>query len=165
MIDPSKQGLKIVRQFNAPKEIVFEAFANADAMSQWWGPAGMSVIVKTFNFTPGGKFHYKMEANSQTMWGLFKYVNISRPDLIEFISSFSDEEGNVSTSPFPMDFPLEIYNKITLTEENGNTILQLEGHPVNATPAQEETYRSIKDSMQQGFGGTFDKLDRYLVKQ
>jgi uncharacterized protein YndB with AHSA1/START domain len=69
MIDQTKQGLKIVRHFNAPKEVVFEAFANAEAMSEWWGSTGMALTVKTFNFTPGGKFIYKMEGDGQTMWG------------------------------------------------------------------------------------------------
>lgn len=162
MIDQTKPGLKIVRHFNAPKEVVFEAFASADAMGEWWGPAGASISVKTFEFTPGGRFHYKMDGGGQTMWGLFKYVSINRYDLIEFVSSFSDEEGRVCTSPFPMDFPLEIRNQITLTEVNGRTTLTLQGHPVNATTAQEETYNSIKDNMQEGFAGTFDQLERYL---
>ncbi|MFD0749706.1 SRPBCC domain-containing protein [Mucilaginibacter calamicampi] len=162
MIDQPTQGLKIVRHFNAPQDVVFEAFANADAMGAWWGPAGMSILVNEFEFIPGGKFHYKLEANGQIMWGLFRYVSINRPDMIEFISSFSDEQGNICTSPFPMDFPLEILNIITLTEADGRTTLTLQGHPVNATAAQEQTYASIKDNMQQGFSGTFDKLDQYL---
>jgi PhnB protein len=162
MIDQTKQGLKIVRHFNAPKEVVFEAFANADAMSEWWGPAGSSLTVKAFDFTPGGKFHYKMDSNGQVMWGLFKYGKINRYDLIEFISSFSDEKGNVCTSPFPMDFPLEIFNQMTLTEANGRTTLTLQGHPINATAAQETTYNSIKENMQEGFAGTFDKLEKYI---
>lgn len=162
MIDQSKPGLKIVRHFNAPKQVVFEAFANAEAMGEWWGPARMDLTVKTFDFMPGGKFHYKMEGGGQTMWGLFKYITISEPDLIEFINSFSDEEGNVCTSPFPMDFPLEIFNQLTITETNGRTTLTLQGNPVNASAVQEETYNSIKDNMQQGFAATFDKLDSYL---
>jgi uncharacterized glyoxalase superfamily protein PhnB/uncharacterized protein YndB with AHSA1/START domain len=162
MIDHKKPGLKIVRHFNAPKEVVFEAFANAEAMGEWWGPAGMGLIVKSFDFTPGGKFHYKMESEGQIMWGLFKYVAINKPDAIEFISSFADEEGNISRSPFPMDFPLEILNQLTFTETAGRTTLTLQGHPINATNEQEATYSNIKENMEQGFGGTFDKLERYL---
>ncbi len=162
MRDQKEPGLKIVRHFNAPKEVVFEAFANGEAMGEWWGPAGMSLTVKAFDFSPEGKFHYKMENGDQTMWGLFKYVHINPYDLIEFISSFSDEQGNVCTSPFPMDFPLEIFNQITLTEANGRTTLTLQGAPVDASAAQQATYNSIKDNMQEGFAGTFDKLENYI---
>ena len=96
------------------------------------------------------------------MWGLFKYVTINRHDLIEFVNSFSDEAGNLCKPPFPIEFPLEIFNQIVLTEEDGMTTLTLRGHPINATTEQEATYASMYDNMQQGFGGTFNQLEHYL---
>jgi len=155
-------GLKIVRQFKAPKTLVFDAFASPEAFGQWWGPSGSQLSVASFDFRSGGKTHYKMEGNGHVMWGLFQYKNIRRADLLEFINSFADNEGNIITSPFPMDFPLEVFNKITLKENDGITTLTIEGHPINATEAQIETYNSIKDNMEQGFGGTFDQLEAYL---
>lgn len=155
-------GLTIVRSFKATKAKVFNAFANADSLAEWWGPAGSSITVISFDFQPGGKFHYKLEGGGQVMWGRFIYGNITRPDSIEFTSSFSDEAGNICKSPFPMDFPLEIFNSITLHEENGMTILTLTGHPVNATGDQQATYQSIIPNMEQGFAGTFAKLEEYL---
>lgn len=160
-----KEGLKIIRRFNAPIEMVFNAFATAEAMAKWWGPAGMPATVIDFDFREGGRFHYKMEGNGNIMWGLFRYGKIKSPDLVEFISSFSDEAGNICKSPFPMDFPLEIFNEIALTENNGITTLILQGYPIRATAEQEATYRSIFSSMQQGFAGTFDQLEQYLDAQ
>ncbi|MES2380923.1 MAG: SRPBCC domain-containing protein [Bacteroidota bacterium] len=159
-----KEGLKIVREFNAPKALVFDAFATAEAFAEWWGPVGMPVTVLHFDFKQGGKLHYKMEGNGQTMWGVFNYKNIIRPDSLAFVSSFSDESGNICNSPFPIDFPLEIFNQLTLEEKNGVTILTLSGHPINATPEQEATYNSMFENMSQGFAGTFNQLDAYLAK-
>jgi uncharacterized protein YndB with AHSA1/START domain len=166
MIQPidTKDGLKIVRAFNAPKALVFQAFANAKAFSEWWGPAGMPVTVKHFDFRKGGKTHYKMEGNGQVMWGVFNYGNIVEPDLIEFVSSFSDEGGNICKGPFPIDFPFEIFNQITLNEKNGITTLTLQGHPINATTEQIAVYHSIMQNMQEGFEGTFNQLEMYLAK-
>ncbi|WAC14604.1 SRPBCC family protein [Dyadobacter pollutisoli] len=159
-----REGLKIVREFKAPKTLVFDAFASPEAFAEWWGPSGSKLSVESFDFRPGGKTHYKMEGNGHVMWGLFQYQNIQRADLLEFINSFADAEGNIITSPFPMDFPLEIFNRITLEENNGITTLTIQGHPINATQAQIEIYHSIMDSMHQGFGGTFDQLEAYLGK-
>lgn len=158
-----KQALKIVREFKAPMAIVFDAFSTAEAFAQWWGPVGMPVTVVQFDFQNGGKLHYKMEGNGQVMWGLFNYRNIVKPNLIEFVSSFSDENGNICTSPFPMDFPLEIFNQLKLGEQNGITTITLSGHPINATPEQQATYFSILENMAQGFEGTFTQLDAYLA--
>lgn len=159
-----KDGLKIVREFKAPKSLVFNAFSTADAFAAWWGPAGMPVTVVHFDFKQGGKTHYKMEGNGQTMWGVFNYRNIVKPDLIEFVSAFSDESGAICKSPFPIDFPLEVFNHLTLTEKNGVTTVTLSGHPLNATPEQEATYFSMLENMTQGFEGTWTQLDAYLVK-
>lgn len=158
-----QEGLTIVRKFNAPKSLVFSAFTTAEALAAWWGPKGMPITVHKLDFKPGGIFHYKMEGNGQVMWGVFHYGNIVEPDMIEFVNSFSDEEGNICKAPFPIDFPLEIFNRLTLEEENGVTTLTLKGHPINATAAQEETYRSMLSSMEQGFGGTMDQLESYLA--
>src|SRR5687767_13604100 len=109
-----KEGLKLVRDFKAPKTLVFDAFATAEAFAEWWGPVGMPVTVIDFNFKKGGKLHYKMEGQGNVMWGIFVYHEIVRPDLIEFVNSFSDETGNVAKPPFPIEFPYEIYNELTL---------------------------------------------------
>jgi uncharacterized protein YndB with AHSA1/START domain len=159
-----KAGLKIVRDFKAPKSLVFQAFSTAEAFAEWWGPAGMPITVLHFDFKPGGKLHYKMEGNGQIMWGLFHYHNIDAPKLLEFVSSFSDESGKICKSPFPMDFPLEIFNLLTLDENNGYTTVTLSGYPINATPEQEATYYSMIENMNQGFAGTLNQLEAYLTK-
>ena len=159
-----RDGLKIVREFRAPKSLVFQAFSTAEAFAEWWGPVGMPITILHFNFKKNGKLHYKMEGNGQVMWGLFKYHNIVNPDLIEFVNSFSDEVGNICRPPFPIEFPLEIFNQMTLAEKNGITTVTLAGHPINATPEQEATYFSMIANMRQGFEGTLNQLESYLIK-
>ena len=159
-----KDGLIIVRDFKAPRKSVFQAFSTAEAFAEWWGPAGMPVTIKYFDFRKEGRLHYKTEGGGLTMWGLFKYGSILSPELIEFANSFSDEEGNICKAPFPMEFPLEIFNRITLLEKNGITTLTLESHPLNATPEQEATFYSMTENISGGFAGTFNQLDAYLAK-
>jgi uncharacterized protein YndB with AHSA1/START domain len=160
-----KEGLKIVREFKAPRTLVFQAFSTADAFAEWWGPVGMPITIKHFEFKKGGRLHYKTEGGGQIMWGLFKYGNIVSPELIEFVNSFSDEDGNICKPPFPTAFPLEISNQITLRENNGITALTLESHPLNATPEQEATFYSMTNNLSGGFAGTFNQLEAYLTKK
>jgi len=152
----------ITRSFNAPKDLVFQAFSTEAAMSEWWGPVGMDISVKSFDFRPGGKFHYKMEGKGQIMWGLFIYASINAPDSIEFVNSFSDEAGNICKPPFAIDFPLEIFNRLSFHENNGITTITLKGYPLRSTTAQDTVYQSMFGSMNQGFSGTFDQLEKYL---
>jgi uncharacterized protein YndB with AHSA1/START domain len=51
----TKNELIIVREFNAPKAVVFEAFSNSEALAEWWGPKGFPVTVVKLDFRPGVK--------------------------------------------------------------------------------------------------------------
>ena len=159
-----KAELKIVRQFKAPQSLVYNAFASREAFAAWWGPAGSTLTVLSFEFREGGRTHYKLDSSGMLMWSLFRYQKIQQPDSIEFLSSFTDPEGNITTSPFPLDCPLEVYNHITLSETNGITTLTLYAEPINATPEQERTFADLNASMNQGYEGTWRQLDAYLAR-
>lgn len=159
-----KAELKIVRQFRAPQSLVFNAYASKEAFAEWWGPAGSTLTLLSFDFREGGRTHYKLDSNGMLMWALFRYQKIQKPDSIEFLSSFTDPDGIITSSPFPFDFPLEVYNHITLSETNGITTLTLYAEPVNATAEQEKTFTDLNASMNQGYEGTWGQLDAYLAR-
>lgn len=54
---------------------------------------------------------------------------------------------------------------VTFTEQNGRTTLTLTGHPINTTEAERRTFDEGRDSMQQGFSGTWDQLAAYLAQE
>ena len=61
-------------------------------------------------------------------------------------------------------WPLEMLNTLTFEENNGKTTLTLRGAAINATEAERQTFEGGFDSMRQGFGGTMDQLETYLLK-
>ncbi|MBH5318781.1 SRPBCC domain-containing protein [Paenibacillus sp. GSMTC-2017] len=157
--------LVITRTFNAPRELVFQVWTQSEHLAQWWGPKGMKLEVKKLDFRPGGTFHYSMSTpDGFEMWGKFIYQEIVKPEKIVFINSFADAEGNTILPQFSSEFPIEVMNIITFTEQDGQTTLTLRGGPHNATAEQHAFYKGMFDSMKQGFGGTFDQLDAYLSK-
>ncbi len=154
----------LTQEFDAPKEFVFNAFANAEALAQWWGPPGVPIKVVKFDFSPKGIFHYKAEMQGQIMWGRFIYAQIKRPDLLEFISSFSNEKGGIERAPFNKNFPLEILNRFEFSEKNGKTTISLSGYPLNATDEEKQVFAQMTAGMQQGLAGTLNQLRNYLTK-
>jgi uncharacterized glyoxalase superfamily protein PhnB/uncharacterized protein YndB with AHSA1/START domain len=162
---PKRPELTITRVFNVPKEMVFDAFASAEAMAQWWGPVDYPTTVLSFDFRPGGLFHYKMETPQQVWYGRFVYNQIMRPNLIEFTSSFSDDAGRVTRAPFSADWPLEIFNRFVFSEENGKTTMKLMGYPVNPNEAETSLFNQMTENVQEGFGKTFSQLEQYLQAQ
>jgi uncharacterized protein YndB with AHSA1/START domain len=98
------------------------------------------------------------------MWGKFVYREIAAPERIVFVNSFSNEKGETARSPFHPNWPLDVLNKLTLSEHEGKTKLTLRGRPINATEEEQKIFESFRESMQQGFAGTFEQLDEYLAK-
>ncbi len=157
--------LVITRVLDAPIDLVFKTITQAEHLAHWWGPKGLKLNVLQLELRVGGVFHYGMEAeNGQKMWGKFVYREINPPSSITFVNSFADEQGNTIRAPFSPAWPLEILNVWTFTEQDGKTLLTLHGRPINATNEEIELFESMKTSMQQGFGGTFDQLTEYLTK-
>jgi uncharacterized protein YndB with AHSA1/START domain len=167
-VETKSANFVISRVFDAPRDRVWKAWTDPAALAQWWGPKGAQIRVIKLDFRPGGVFHYAMAFQpGHDIFGRFVYREIEAPQRLVFINSFSDAEGGITRAPFPQlggTWPLEVLNNFTLTEQDGKTAVSLSGGPINATDDERKTFSSMFDSMRQGFGGTFDKLEDYLAK-
>jgi uncharacterized protein YndB with AHSA1/START domain len=158
----------ITRVFDAPRDLVWKAWTEPEHLAEWWGPKGCTVRVVKLDVRPGGTFHYAMQFKpGHDMWGRFVYREIAAPSRLVYVSSFSDEKGGITRAPFSQlndTWPLEVLNTLTLSERGGKTTITLRGAPINATEEERKMFASMFASMQQGFGGTFDKLAEYLAR-
>jgi uncharacterized protein YndB with AHSA1/START domain len=163
---PGGRELVITGVFDAPRELVWKAFTEADRLAHWWGPEGFTMLARTLDVRPGGSFHYSMRSpDGHVMWGKFMFRDLRAPEHMVFVSSFSDEEGNITQAPFSPTWPREILNTVTLTESDGKTTVTLRGGPINATAEECETFWNAQESLRQGFAGTFKQLAAYLAEE
>ena len=158
--------LEITRAFEAPRELVFKAYSEAERLAQWWGPAGLMWVKSELDFRPGGYFHYCMKTpDGREMWGRFDYIEIAEPDRIVFTNAFSDASGSVVRAPFAPDWPLEVMNVVTFSADSEKTTtITLRAWPHNGSEAEHKAFGHMQPSLQQGFAGTFDQLANYLAK-
>jgi uncharacterized protein YndB with AHSA1/START domain len=49
-----------VREFDAPRDLVFAAFTDPKHLAQWWGPNGFTTTTSSFDFRPGGVWRFVM---------------------------------------------------------------------------------------------------------
>lgn len=152
-------------EFDAPKKLVFNAFSNAEALNAWWGPAEAKNSVISLDFKPGGIFHYKMDFNGNISYGRMLFGKIEPYDLLEINNAFADENANAVPAPFDIKIPMEIFYRLHFSERNGKTTIDMTGEPVGAGAEELAGFRSINESMEQGFGATFLKLVHYLNKE
>ena len=166
--EPSTNGefpIFLTREMDAPRELVWRAWSEAEALAQWWGPKGFSTRVESFDFRPGGVFHYAIQTHDgQNTWGKFVYRDIEPPSRLVFVMSFADAQGNTARAPFCDTHPLEIYSEVTFTERDGKTTITMRGGPLNATEAERAGYAAMLKNMQEGTNSTLDNLADYLAQ-
>ncbi|MGO4716304.1 SRPBCC family protein [Bradyrhizobium sp. 2TAF24] len=158
------EDFTISRTFDAPRAVVWRARAEVERMVQWWGPEGCKLHVESLDFRPGGLFVYAMDFDQGArMWGRFVYHDIVAPERLVYTHGFSNAQGQAARSPFSENWPLEIHNVLTLTEQDGRTRLDLRSRPIDPTDAERETFRTMRGSMTEGSNGIFDRLAAYLA--
>ncbi|MGA9659553.1 MAG: SRPBCC domain-containing protein [Asticcacaulis sp.] len=156
---------KISRTFDASKALLWEVITKAEHLGQWFGPAGMKLIVKSLDLKVGGTFLYGMQMpNGMTLWGKWVFREINAPDSIAYVVSFCNEAGEPVRHPMAPMWPLEVLAIQTLTEIDGDTIYESRSYPINATPEERAIFKAGHASMQMGFGGTYMQLEAYLAK-
>ena len=156
----------ISRVFDAPRDLVWRAFTEAEHMKQWWGPKGFTVVKFAIDLRPGGMNHYCLKGpDGSPMWGKFRYREIEPPRRIVGINSFSDEAGGTARHPLHAAWPLEIFTIFTFEDlPGGKTKLTVRWQAHHATAEEQNTFDTNHPSMQMGWTGTFDNLDAYLAK-
>jgi uncharacterized protein YndB with AHSA1/START domain len=156
----------ISRVFDAPRELVWKCFTDPEHMNRWWGPKGSIVTQGKMDLRPGGTFHYRLEiTGGGEVWGKMVYREITPRDRIVFINAFSDVAGGTTRHPMAPDWPLEMLTTFTFEDvAGGKTRFTVRQSSHNASEAERNTFDANHDSLNQGWGGTLDKLAGYLPK-
>ncbi len=62
--EPGKQELFITREFDAPRELIYQAHIDPKLYVQWLGPHGYEMILEEFEPVNGGKYRYIHKDNA-----------------------------------------------------------------------------------------------------
>jgi len=57
-VEPGKQELFIIREFDAPRELVFKAFTDPELLLKWMGPRNLTLRIDTFERGSGGSWRF-----------------------------------------------------------------------------------------------------------
>jgi uncharacterized protein YndB with AHSA1/START domain len=161
----TQKDFVISRAFDAPRELVWKAFTEPKRLKQWFAPKGFTGQVAKMDLRPGGTYHYCLRApGGEEMWGKAVYREITAPERLVWVNSFSDKQGGTTRHPLSPSWPLEMLTTITFAEQDGKTTLTIQWVPLNPTDEERKTFDAGHDGMRQGWTGTLDQLVDYLTK-
>lgn len=154
----------ISRVFNAPRELVFQAFTEPVHLVRWFGPAGCKVIRLSMDLRAGGIYHYGLQTpDGGEMWGKQVFLEVTPPERLVIIQSFSDKDGGLTRHPMSATWPLEMHaTSIFEDAGDGTTKLTINWAPHNSDEASIATFDGARENMAGGFTGMFGSLDTFL---
>lgn len=92
--DTADRAMVITRMYDAPRELVWAAWTDADRLAQWWGPDGFRTTTYKMDFRVGGAWVFAMHGPDGT-----DYPNFTRYLTIEPPSRLVYEHGSDETAP------------------------------------------------------------------
>lgn len=124
--------VELVREFDAPIDLVWSMWTDPAMFKQWYGPMGMSVPVADMNVTIGGTRKVCMEMKSpertMSMWFTGVYKEISKPSRLVYTESMCDPDGNIipaESMGMPAGHPDITEVIVELSESGGKTIMKM----------------------------------------
>lgn len=140
----------ITRVINAPRELVFAAFSDAEHFSLWWGPNGFRTTVYEMDVRTSGASRYTMHGpDGKDYPNKVEYIEVVSPEKLVYRHG---EEGNLS------DDPHCFHVTITFETVQNNTLVTLRS--LFPTPKYFEIAK--KFGAVEGGHQTLARLDAYL---
>ncbi len=85
MSSTSDREIVTTRVFDAPREVVFQAWTDPDRLAQWWGPKDFTNTFQEFDMKPGGTWRFVMHGPDGVDYkNESVFVEVVRPERIVF---------------------------------------------------------------------------------
>ena len=97
--EPGKHDIRMWRDFDAPRELVFKAYTDPTLVPQWWGPRRLMTVVDKMDVKTGGIWRYVQrdaDGNEFAFYGV--YHDVVSPERIVCTVEFEGMPGHVGLS-------------------------------------------------------------------
>lgn len=148
--EPNSPYLTITREFDAPRERVFQAFVDPELVVQWLGPRKYKMEALKYDATTGGAYHYKHIGEEG--------------DTHEFRGSFhSVDAPNSIVQTFEyLGYPGPVNLEWMSFEDAGNGRTRVVQHSVFQSVGDRDGL--VQSGMESGVREGYERLDELLKK-
>ena len=150
-VDKTTKKAFVTREFDAPVNLVWDAFTKQEILDQWWAPHPFKSRTKVMDFKVGGRRFYAMVSpEGNEMWAIQKYTSITPKTNFKYLNAFADKDENPHLPGSDWD--------LTFSEQNGITKVQITIYNDSA----ERMEQMIKMGFEEGFKATLSELKELL---
>jgi uncharacterized protein YndB with AHSA1/START domain len=148
-----QREVTITRLFDAPRELVFQAWTEPEHLKQWWGPLGFTNPACEVDLRVGGAWRIVMrfpDGNEHTAHGIYR--EIVPPERLVFTNIAMDKDGNRL---------LEGLTTVTFEDLGGKTRLTLKTRMVGLVPYAPR----MLEGMETGWSQSLERLAEKLAQR
>jgi uncharacterized protein YndB with AHSA1/START domain len=141
--------INIIRVYDAPVKVVWEAWTDPKQVAQWWGPRGFTITTHSKDLKVGGHWHYTMHGPDGVDYpNKTKYFEVDKYARLVY-----DHGGNDEQAPL-------FRVTVLFSEKKGKTTMDM----TMSLPSPEAAKEAKKFIKKAGGNATWDRLAEYLSK-
>lgn len=110
--EPGSQEIIVTREFDAPRDVLFQAMTDPKAIPEWWGPSYLTTVVEKMDVKKGGVWRFVQrdpEGNEYAFNGV--YHEIVAPERMVYTFEWEGLPGHI------------LMETVRFEEKNGKTIV------------------------------------------
>ena len=144
----SDRELVVTRTFNAPRNLVFRAWSDAEIFKKWWVPKSVPITLLSceMDVRTGGRYKLVFDASPEPMAFFGRYIEVVAPSKIQWTNEEAGEAGQVTT--------------VTFEEKGGKTLVVMH----DLYPSKEALDEAIASGSTGAANETIEQLEAFLAE-
>jgi uncharacterized protein YndB with AHSA1/START domain len=152
-VDKENKTITVKREFDAPRQIVWDAYTKSDILDKWWAPKPWKARTKSMDFREGGTWHYAMVGpKGEEHWAVANYKSIEPGKKFTGLDAFTDANGKINK-----DMPQSKWN-VTFTDKGNKTLVEFQILFDDLAQLEE----TLKMGFKEGLAHAMEGLDELL---
>lgn len=156
LVDKENNKITVERSFNAPVDLVWAAWTEAEILDQWWAPKPWQARTKTMDFREGGHWLYAMVGpDNEEHWSRVDYTSIQTGKSFTAYDGFCDSDGILNSG-----MPRNKWEN-SFSSHVDSTLVNI----VLTFDSLSDLEKIIEMGFKEGFTAGLENLDKYINAQ
>jgi len=158
----------ISHTFETDAGTLFNMWTDPEIYTSWMGPAGAEMSFINADVREGGTAIWQMTTPDElTKYGKLSYKTINANHQLVYVQNFCDKEGNFIKAPFPETYPDHLLLTVDFDQQADNKVTMIVKWEIfgESKAIERKTFNEMKPYMVKGWGESFDKIEKLLMKK
>ena len=152
IVDKETKTVSITKEFDASRDMVWDAYTKPELLDQWWAPKPMTSRTTAMDFEVGGRRFYAMVTpEGVERWVVQKYTSITPKTNFKLFNAFSDKDENLELPGSDWD--------LSFSEQGGKTKVSISIY----NESLERLERMIEYGFREGTMAQLQNLEELLA--